>query len=659
MTNFLAITLALVVSQMLIYTNATAQESQSQLVASAPMANTPTILDGRVFALARVGDTMLAGGSFTQVKNANNSTVHDQPYVLAFDATTGTLRTAFAPRLNGQVETLAPGPTPGTVYVGGRFTTLDGAPGKGLLLLNVATGTRVASFRLPPANGAVTEVGLSQGKLFVGGNFTTVDAAPHAGLIAVNPLTGALDPFVQTQFTERHNQDVAGSTPAPVGVKSFSISPDGSRMAVIGNFRKVDGLPRDQVAMLDLSGSQASVRADWRTQRYAPFCGFSIDAYVRDVDFSPDGSYFVIVAVGGGHAGTLCDSAARFETHSSGDDINQTWVDFTGADSLLSVAITGTAVYIGGHQRWLNNADGKDRPKQGAVPRPGLAALDPVTGLPFQWNPGRNPRGAGAYSLLATSDGLWMGSDTDYIGNRTYFRGKIAFFPLAGGNTTAALDTPSLPGNVYFGGQAGGNQLVRRTFDGTTTGAANSVSSGMDWSAVRGAFVVGNIVYYGKSNATFAKRSLVNGQFGPEILIDPYNDPYWSNVKSGSGTAPFDTYRGIVSGLYPKFPSVTSLFYRDQRVYYTVSGDSHLYYRTFNPESGILSATVVTVPATTLPAIRGAFIDGGYLYYVLASSGRLDRKAWVNGAPSGAEVTVSGPAKDGVDWRANALFIAN
>src|SRR5699024_4187981 len=134
-------------------------------------------------------------------------------------------------------------------------------------------------------------------------------------------------------------------------------------------------------------------------------------------------------------------------------------------DTLWANTITEKAVYVGGHQRWLNNSLASDQAGPGSVPRPGLAALDPNTGMPLKWNPGRNPRGAAVYALYATPTGLWMGSDTEYIGNHyQYKRPRLAFFPLAGGAAEASDATAGLPGTAYLGANpssSNGNVLYR------------------------------------------------------------------------------------------------------------------------------------------------------------------------------------------------------
>ena len=115
------------------------------------------------------------------------------------------------------------------------------------------------------------------------------------------------------------------------------------------------------------------------------------------------------------------------------------WIDQTGGDTVWGVTVTNTAVFVGGHNRWMNNPYGVDSPQPGAVPRAGLQALDPVSGRAVGLEPGPRPAGRLApFAFLATSQGLWMGSDTDYIGNYAYKRPKLAMFPWAGGTPVAS-----------------------------------------------------------------------------------------------------------------------------------------------------------------------------------------------------------------------------
>jgi hypothetical protein len=199
-----------------------------------------------------------------------------------------------------------------------------------------------------------------------------------------------------------------------------------------GNFATVNGQGRRRAFMLNL-GSTATL-STWHAPRFDVNCAASkwlISA--RDVDFSPDGTYFVIVATGG-PTGTngVCDAAARFETANVSSTAAPTWINWTGGDSLWSVSVTGAAVYVGGHQRWLDNPLGSDSAGPGAVERPGIGAIDPVTGMALAWNPTKS-RNNGTTVLFATSRGLWVGSDGERFGHEDH--AGIGFAPLGLGPT--------------------------------------------------------------------------------------------------------------------------------------------------------------------------------------------------------------------------------
>ncbi|HET7399535.1 MAG TPA: PKD domain-containing protein [Intrasporangium sp.] len=453
------------------------------MVSAVPSASTPGVDDGDVRAIAKVGSTMVIGGNFTSVGGQPRSRI------AAFDTATGALA-PFNLAFNAEVSTLVPGPTADTVYVGGEFTQVGTAAIKNVALVNLTTNSVVTTFVTPGFGtfGRVNDMVKVGNRLIVGGNFTMVAGKAHAGIAALNATTGAVDhAYVNVQFAGHHNDSGSGAQ-GPVGPWNLDVSPAGDRLAVIGNFKTADGLARDQVAQLTLGPTAATVTPDWNTNRYNPLCiSSAFDSYVRGVSYSPDGSYFVIGATGGGFKDTLCDAAARFETYASGTDIQPTWVSESGGDTNWAVEITDNVVYVGGHQRWANNPYGKDFAGPGAVARPGLEALDPASGRPLQWNPGRNPPGKAVYALLATSEGLWVGSNTDYVGNFKYLRKKLILFPYAGGTPLAATNVGALPGTVLTGGPVGPaaatNVLYRVNAGGP---AIASIDSGPDWAADSG-----------------------------------------------------------------------------------------------------------------------------------------------------------------------------
>jgi hypothetical protein len=411
---------------------ASADIAQTQVVSANPVDNTPHVKDGVVRAYAVVGSTVVVGGTFTRVQQAGTQKFFDRTGIFAYNKATGAISAAFAPKLlkstrdtegnflPGEVYALQAGDN-GTVYAAGYYTTVNGATARSLTRLRLADGTNDTGFKGQLGSNAGVRALIRRGThLYAGGTFTSIGGAARTMLARLNTTTGVADPNFNFTLAGPLN----GGT---LKVESIAVNPQNTRVVFDGNFSSVSGADRSQVAMLNVSNTSATL-SGWATSRYGNVCNPTFQSYVRDVDFSPDGSYFALVTTGGPFAPTtLCDSAARWDATKSTSGQQPVWVNYTGGDTLLSVSCTGVAVYVGGHQRWLDNTYGHDTPGPGAVERPGIGALSPTTGKALPWNPTRT-RGHGAEVLMASSDGgLFVGSDTDELGRE--WHQKVGFFP--------------------------------------------------------------------------------------------------------------------------------------------------------------------------------------------------------------------------------------
>lgn len=603
---------------------------QSQIVSQNPDDWTPNVLDGQVNSMATVDGITVAVGDFTQVEESGSSTVIDRKQIFAFDSS-GHVLDYFHPVPTGkEIWDVIPAGDGDHVYVGGQFKNIDGmARTSRVFEISVHTGQIDRTFKSPGINNRVKTLQLFGNTLYIGGYFTKVGGVARTYLAALNATTGADTGEVALTFSGLWN----GGTGR---IEDMTLRPDGSQLVVIGNFTAVDGQSRPQIAMIDVGNGPATLDS-WATQGFAKACSRHFETYMYDVDSSPDGAYFVVVTTGaysgGPGAGTLCDAASRFEFGRSGPNQQPSWVDYSGGDTFTAVEVTGTAVYVGGHFRWMNNPLASDKKGPGGVRRKGLAALDPRNGLPLTWNPTRD-RGWGVWGFRATPDGLWMGSDTSVTAGEP--RSRIAFFPLAGGSSMPADDTGSLPGSVYLLGDAGDDTAVRKLdFSGTSvTGQSSSTQTTFDPTTIRAAFMVDGRMYYTRTDGVMARRTFNGTKFGGETIVDVY------------GLTSYTT----------EATTMTSMFYdRDLgRLYFTLAGSNTLYYRYFTTQSntvgGLRFQVSDGVSGVSWSGVTGAFLAGGKLW-VRDSSGNLSSMSWSNGAPASAATTVSGPGADGVDWR--------
>jgi len=402
------------------------------VVSADPVNSTPHVKDGTVLAIAVVGDVVYVGGTFTTVTNAGSTAQLTRRSLFAYDRATGQVL-GFAPSLDGAVETIAPAPDGRSIIIGGRFKTVNAVSQRSLAMLT-PNGDRVASFT-GKTNGYVSKALVRNSRLVIGGRFSAVNGVARANLAVLDATAGGLDTSFNIPVTEGRTKSSGAVTTA--AVQEMDIA--GSTLAIVGNFRRVGAAVRQQIATIDLSAGRVT---DWYTNRYpndvAGAQGFQcyqvFDTQMRDVEFSPDGSYFVVVTTGGApdyNRSSLCDTTARWQTTSTvppGGAL-ETWKNCTGGDTLLSTAVTNAAVYVGGHQRWLDNCGGRDSATKTAFAADGIGALNPATGLAIRsWNPGRT-RGVGAEELIATEHGLYIGSDTERLGGE--YHARLGMFPVS------------------------------------------------------------------------------------------------------------------------------------------------------------------------------------------------------------------------------------
>jgi hypothetical protein len=360
------------------------------------------------------GGTVYAGGRFTQFENASRTITYDRQNFVAYSAATGAI-SPLTLNFDKDVYALAATPDGSALFVGGTFNTVNGVTKPKLVKIDLSKGTIDPTFRW--SGGIVKDLQMSKGKLYVAGYF------PQK-LVALDPVTGV--------DTKQVNLAITGSLGGGVTrVEQIAINPAGTDLVAIGDFTTVNGLSRKSAFRVTL-GPTATLNT-WHPKRFDAACAASIPYYLRGVDWSPDGSYFVIVSSGGpiGYPSKgFCDGAGRWEASSKGAIAEPTWINWTGGDSLYSVAVSGSAVYVGGHHRWLDNPYGHDSAGVGAYQVDSIGAIDPLTGYAIRtWNARPMTRGHGKEDLTLFAGGLVVGGDGETI-KGTYHR-ATAIFPLS------------------------------------------------------------------------------------------------------------------------------------------------------------------------------------------------------------------------------------
>lgn len=426
-----------------------------------------TSCQSEVYDTAYVNGDVVVVGAFTQACQPGTlaqglckpGTKTPRNDIFAYQAGTGLIDPNFAPRLDkGPAWTVIPGPAGSdTVYVGGSFTSVNGTTRKGIVQLHVnpgattgqnADGSVVTGFKANVSN-MVRDLALSPDgtALYAGGQFVTVNGVAETALARVNARTGAVDHSFQFTLGD----PVSGS---PLKIEAMDLTSDGKLLAFSGSAQTVNGQSRPRLAIVSTGGTlgaQAKL-TDFTAPILANNCSGEHD-YVRALSFASDGSFLVVADTGflndGSMAYSACDAVARFNVGAAGStttgtpvDVAPSWINYSGGDSFYSVAIAGSVVYTGGHNRWINNYCGADSLcEQNALYQGGLSAFDANTGVGLAWWHPITLRGAGTMYMNTfgtntydgTHSGLVLGTDVDVIAGA--YHSENALLPVMAATT--------------------------------------------------------------------------------------------------------------------------------------------------------------------------------------------------------------------------------
>jgi PASTA domain/Divergent InlB B-repeat domain/Rax2 C-terminal beta propeller domain len=470
-----------------------------------------------------IGSTVYVGGTFSKAFEPVSGTTYTRHGLYAYDENSGHV-TSFAPTFNGPVYSLAHSSNGRYLYAAGDFSSVSGAARKGLAQFDLTTGA-LTSFNAR-LDGQARTVDYLGSHLIVGGAFTHAGGVKSVALASLDPTTGAAQPYVNAGLSGTV-ASVAGAT----AVLHSAVNSTGTQMAIAGNFTSAGGATHWRVFLLDLGATSATV-SKWNAPILQQPCDSAgMPNYVFSLSYAADGTWFAMATTGYKNSSqpltaTVCDAVSRFSTSVVSGGI-PTWVNYTGCDSLYSVLVEPDAVYVGGHQRWLNNTNACDAAGAGAVSRPGIGAVDPTTGLALPWNPTRS-RGRGADFLESTDLGLTVLSDCAAPG--------ISGDPSSDANYLATTFHPCVGVLPSMG------QLLSVTRAGTGIGTVTSDPPGISCGSM-----CSHSVPDGTRVALFAKAAKGSTFSG------------WSGACTGTRvcTVTMDQPRSVVATFTLHFPTLT------------------------------------------------------------------------------------------------------
>jgi large repetitive protein len=427
----------------------------TRLVPDKPRTNTPRISSGEIWDIEVIPslNRVFIAGNFTSLANTiAPTTTINQANLASYNLQTGLIDTSFRPTFNGGVTAVEASPDGTKLFVGGSFSTVNGVAKQKVASLNLTTGAPLTTFGFSNStNNQVTALAASNSTLYVGGRFSRVNGVLLRGLAAVNAASGAVDQTFDNQLSGGIGVD------GQLGVPQLKLTHDGSKLLVVHTGRQIDGQDRYGMGIIDTATKEL---LPWRSQLWdTNLARVGGVTRIAAGDISPDDSYFVVSSGSGGDAPPISDTAIAFPLNAASlqdSDVQPLWIS-RHFDSIYSVAITEVAVYVGGHFGFIESPSSDD-PWPGldnvgygtgqglagyglgdqVVRRDHIAAINPVDGKSLEWYPvsGSNSF-EGDKAMEATPRGLFIGGDGQWKGGVN--TGRVAFFDMNSVTFPAAL----------------------------------------------------------------------------------------------------------------------------------------------------------------------------------------------------------------------------
>jgi hypothetical protein len=389
--------------------------------------------------LVQCDTTMYAVGRFTQINQAG--VVYKRNNIFSFSATGPSYAiTSWDPNVNGQVNAIAfNGSDCSHAYIGGKFTSVHGTTVSNIAEIDTASGNVVSGFGTNADNEVWTMV-YANGHLLTGGDFIHINGTKENHFASLSPVTGADDGFIHLNISGTYTYCAPAGKPCTdpnnrTQVYSQQLSHTGNLDLVEGRFTSVGGLPRQQVFMLNVGGTKATVTGwtspEWDgsdTAHYPYYqCMPNQAFYIRAGAWSPDDSTVYLATTGYHPVLTntnprkgLCDSVSAWPATSG--KVFHNWIEYSGCDSYYTVSADSAVVYAAGHPRWAENLNGCDKQGTGAIPDAGLQGFHVADGTLVPNSSGTaglyTMTRANADNMLITSTGLWIGSTNRYTVNK-------------------------------------------------------------------------------------------------------------------------------------------------------------------------------------------------------------------------------------------------